>query len=252
MDEDAGTTRRSRADREARRSARRTPAGFDAHGLRNALGPSTILDEEQVELIHEASLDLLQDVGIELMGPAARAAFRTAGAIVDDASGLVRVPREVVEQAVASAPTRFTVTPRNPRRALDVGGDAVAFGLVAGPPTVHDRVRGRRSGNLDDYVTLLKLAQSFDVIHFVGNQPTSPIELPANTRHLDCYRANVTYTDRTYPLPRDRARADTRRDRDDGDLPRPHARTGHRRPVRADDHLRQLPAPVRRGDDATG
>ena len=198
MARDAGTTRRSRGDREARRSARRTPAGFDAHGLRNALGPSTILDEEQVELIHAASLDLLQDVGIELMGPAARAAFRTAGAIVDDASGLVRVPREAVEQAVASAPSRFTVTPRNPRRALDVGGDAVAFGLVAGPPTVHDRVRGRRSGNLDDYVTLLKLAQSFDVIHFVGNQPTSPIELPANTRHLDCYRANVTYTDRTY------------------------------------------------------
>ena len=198
MARDAGTTRRSRGDREARRSARRTPAGFDAHGLRNALGPSTILDEEQVELIHAASLDLLQDVGIELMGPAARAAFRTAGAIVDDASGLVRVPREAVEQAVASAPSRFTVTPRNPRRALDVGGDAVAFGLVAGPPTVHDRVRGRRSGNLDDYVTLLKLAQSFDVIHFVGNQPTSPIELPANTRHLDCYLANVTYTDRTY------------------------------------------------------
>ena len=69
---------------------------------------------------------------------------------------------------------------------------------MAGPPTVHDRVRGRRTGNLDDYITLVKLAQCFDVIHFVGNQPTSPQELPANTRHLDSYLANLTYTDRTF------------------------------------------------------
>ena len=157
-----------------------------------------MLDDEQIQLVHTASLRLLEEVGVEFMGTAARDAFREAGAIVDDDTGLVRIPRDVVEQAIASAPSQFTVTPRNAARQLVVGGDNVSFGLVAGPPTVHDRVRGRRSGNLDDYVTLLELAQSFEVIHFIGNQPTSPIELPANTRHLDCYRANVTYTDRTF------------------------------------------------------
>ncbi len=50
----------------------------------------------------------------------------------------------------------------------------------------------------EDYVTLVKLAQSFDVIHFLGNQPTSPQELPAPTRHLDTYRANLVYTDRAF------------------------------------------------------
>ena len=132
------------------------------------------------------------------MGRGARAAFAGAGALVDEPTGLVRIPVDVVEHALATAPSRFTVTPRNPARSLDVGGDRVAFGLVAGPPTVHDRLRGRRTGNFDDYVTLVKLAQCFDVIHFVGNQPTSPQELPAGTRHLDTYRANVTYTDRTF------------------------------------------------------
>ncbi len=190
--------RRSRAERADRRSARRRTAGFGTARLRNHLGNVELLDDEQVALVHEASLSLLQDVGVEFMGASARAVFRAAGAIVDDESGLVRVPREVVEHAVASAPARFTVTPRGPERTVEVGGDHVAFGLVAGPPTVHDRVRGRRAGNLDDYVTLVKLAQSFDVIHFIGNQPTSPQELPAGTRHLDTYRANVTFTDRTF------------------------------------------------------
>ena len=198
MTEEAGGTRRSRAARSERRSARQRPARFAASGLTNHLGPIRLLDEEQLAAVHDASLALLQDVGMEFMGAAARNTFRAAGAIVDDASGLVRLPREVVEHAIASAPSSFTVTPRAPERAIQVGGDHVAFGLVAGPPTVHDRVRGRRAGNFDDYVTLLKLAQSFDVIHFVGNQPTSPQELPVGTRHLDTYRANVTFTDRTF------------------------------------------------------
>ena len=135
---------------------------------------------------------------MEFMGAAARAAFAAAGAAVDHDTGLVRIPADLVEDAVSTAPPRFTVTPRNPVRRLDIGGDSIAFGLVAGPPTVHDRIRGRRTGNLDDYVTLVKLAQCFEAIHFVGNQPTSPQELPPGTRHLDTYRANLIYTDRTF------------------------------------------------------
>lgn len=171
---------------------------FRATQLRNRLGTVELLDAEQVEAVHEGSLRLLQEAGVELMGRPARDAFRAAGALVDGESGLTRIPREVVAHALATVPPRFAVTPRNPERRLQVGGDHVAFGLVAGPPTVEDRVRGRRTGSLADYVELVKLAQCFDVIHFVGNQPTSPQELPAGTRHLDTYRANVTYTDRTF------------------------------------------------------
>jgi trimethylamine--corrinoid protein Co-methyltransferase len=188
-------TRRGRA---RRAGERRRPGGFTGEQPRNALRPLELLDADQLAAIHDASLHLLEDVGIEFMGGAARATFAAAGAIVDDETGVVRIPREVVEHALAQAPERFTVTPRNPDRRLEIGGDRVAFGLVAGPPTVHDRVHGRRSGNFEDYVTLVKLAQCFPVIHFVGNQPTSPQELPPGTRHLDTYRANVTYTDRTF------------------------------------------------------
>ena len=104
---------------------------------RNALAPVALLSDDQVETVHEASLELLEEIGVELMGGAARDAFRAAGALVDDESGLTRIPRDVLLEAVASAPGRFTVTPRNPERRLDVGSDEVAFGLVAGPPTVH-------------------------------------------------------------------------------------------------------------------
>lgn len=171
---------------------------LNAPPIRNHLKPIEPMSVDQVMAVHEASLKLLLETGIEFMGPAARVAFRQAGAEVDDASGLVRIPRALVEKALATAPSSFTLTPRNPARRINVGGDHVSFGLVAGPPNIHDCVNGRRSGNYADYRRLIQLAQSFDIIHFIGNQPTAPIELPAGTRHLDCYLANVTYADKVY------------------------------------------------------
>jgi len=195
-----GGGRRSRRERAERRAGRGTASLLAGPPPRNAFAPLSLLSDDQVETVHEASLELLQELGVEMMGASARAAFAAAGALVDEEGGRVRIPREVVEQALATVPERFVITPRNPARRLDVGGDEVAFGLVAGPPTVYDRIRGRRAGNLDDYITLVKLAQCFDVIHFVGNQPTSPQELPAATRHLDTYLANLIYTDRVFHL----------------------------------------------------
>jgi trimethylamine--corrinoid protein Co-methyltransferase len=166
--------------------------------LRNSLKPIEPLSQDQLMAIHEASLGLLEKIGIEFMGSAARQTFREAGAAVEDSTGLVKIPRELVAQALKSTRPDFVLTPRNPARRLHVGGNHVSFGLVAGPPNVHDCVNGRRSGNYEDYQTLIKLAQSFDIVHFIGNQPTAPVELPVRTRHLDCYLANVTYSDRVY------------------------------------------------------
>jgi len=166
--------------------------------LRNALPPITPLSQDQIEAIHEASLKILEEIGIEFQGAGACELFRKAGAMVEVKSGLVRIPRELVMQALKSAPASFTLTPRNPGRALRVGENHVSFSLVAGPPNVHDCINGRRAGNHADYVSLIKLAQSFDIIHFIGNQPTAPIELPVRTRHLDCYLANIVYSDRVY------------------------------------------------------
>jgi len=157
--------------------------------------PVEVLTPEQVERIHDASLRILEELGIEVMSADACARFAAAGAEVDHASGLVRLDRHLVLDLVAKAPAEVTLTPRNPERAITLGGRHINFGLVAGPPNIHDRINGRREGNYTDYCKLLKLAQSLNIIHLIGNQPTAPVELPAQTRHLDCYHANVTYTD---------------------------------------------------------
>ena len=166
--------------------------------VKNPYAPLDVLSADQVEAIHGTSLRILEELGIELMSSRARALLRAAGADVDEATATVRLERGLVERTLSTAPSSFTLTPRNPLRRLTLGGSHVNFGLVAGPPNVHDRDRGRRAGNLRDYCDFVRLAQYFNTVHLIGNQVCAPVELPANSRHLDTYLANLTYSDRAY------------------------------------------------------
>jgi trimethylamine--corrinoid protein Co-methyltransferase len=90
------------------------------------------------------------------------------------------------------------LTPRNGAHRILMGGNRINFGLVAGPPNVHDCERGRRPGNFRDYCDFIRLAQYFNAIHLLGNQVCAPVEMAANSRHLDTYLANLIYTDRVF------------------------------------------------------
>jgi trimethylamine--corrinoid protein Co-methyltransferase len=157
-----------------------------------------ILSADQIEAIHLTSLRILEELGIEVMSRRALALLETAGAEVDAATRLVRLDRGLVENALERAPASFVLTPRNPARRVILGGNHINFGLVAGPPNVHDCERGRRAGNYRDYCDFIRLAQYFNAVHLIGNQVCAPIELPANSRHLDTYRANLIFSDRVY------------------------------------------------------
>ncbi len=188
------------------RNRRRKPRRRSLEGLRqlpwrqvrNGLNFVEPLSADQLEAIFNASLDILEEMGIEVMSEKALALLKQGGAEVDSTSQIVRFDRGLVAEALKTAPSEVTLTSRNPERAITLGGDHVNFSLVAGPPNVHDFVKGRRQANYPDYCDLLRLAQSLNIVHVVGNQPVAPVELPAETRHLDCYRANVTYTDRVF------------------------------------------------------
>jgi trimethylamine--corrinoid protein Co-methyltransferase len=190
--------RRRREGGRGRRTASGRLRQLPWRAVTNPFAPMEVLTADQVEAIHLTSLRILEELGVELMSPRARQIMRTAGAQVDEASAMVRVDRGLVERALATAPSSFTLTPRNPARQVTLGGNHLNFGLVAGPPNVHDRERGRRSGNLRDYCDFIRLAHYFNAIHLIGNQVCAPIELPANSRHLDTYRANIVHSDLAY------------------------------------------------------
>ncbi len=166
--------------------------------VKNPYPPMEVLSADQLEAIHLTSLRILEQLGMEVMSPRALGILKKAGAEVDTPTRTVRVDRGLVESALKSAPALFALTPRNVDRRITLGGNHINFGLVAGPPNVHDCERGRRAGNYRDYCDFIRLAQHFNAIHLIGNQVCAPIELPATSRHLDTYRANLLYSDRVF------------------------------------------------------
>jgi trimethylamine---corrinoid protein Co-methyltransferase len=190
--------RRSRRRRAPDRGADAIIAQLPAQTLQSPFTPLEALSGEQLALVHDASMRLLEEQGIELLSGEARALFRQAGADVDETSQVVRGPRELFLEALRHAPPTFVLTPRNPDKAISVGANHINFGFVSGPPHIHDCINGRRAGNMADYRRLVSLAQYFNIITFMGNQATAPVDLPPNNRHLDTYRETLLLMDKVF------------------------------------------------------
>ncbi len=166
--------------------------------VQNPFSPMEVLSADQLEAIHLTSLRILEELGMEVMSPRALGVLQAAGARVDLSTRTAYLDRGLVESALTEAPAIFALTPRNAGRQVTLGANHINFGLVAGPPNVHDCERGRRPGNYQDYCDFIRLAQYFNAVHMIGNQVCAPVELPANSRHLDTYRANLLYSDRVF------------------------------------------------------
>jgi trimethylamine--corrinoid protein Co-methyltransferase len=193
------------ADEAAPEATRRRPRRA-APGIRqlpwrrlvNPYRPVEILSEDHVETIHHASLRILAEIGMEVLGDRALEAFAAAGATVDRTSRNVRLDPGQIEELVALAPAEFRLHARNPERDVVFGGTNVVFCAVGGPAFVSDLDRGRRPGNIADFVNYVRLIGALDVIHQEGGGPLEPTDLPVETRHLDQYQVFATELDKTW------------------------------------------------------
>jgi trimethylamine--corrinoid protein Co-methyltransferase len=202
------TTPKSKRRRHTHRRA--LPSGIQQppwQSVRNPYPPAEILSQDALEDIHRASLTILEQIGIEILLPEAAEYFRRAGAHVTGTPARVTFEPELIEALVAQAPSQITLHARNPEHHVRLGGDHVAFGLVASAPNVTDIDKGRRTGNRHDFCQLLKLGQTFNIIHVLGGYPVEPVDLPPSTRHLDAISDMLLLTDKAihaYSLGRER------------------------------------------------
>ena len=160
--------------------------------------PIRILSDDQVAAIHETALMILEEIGMRVLEPRARAFYRSAGADVDEGDMRVRFDRAMLMGRLSTVPSSFSLRARNPERDLAVGGRDVIFSSVGGPAYAMDNDRGRRPGTYAEMCDYLKLVQSFNVLHQEGGGPFEPLDLDANTRHLDLYYAQITLLDKNW------------------------------------------------------
>jgi trimethylamine--corrinoid protein Co-methyltransferase len=177
----------SSAERRAARRTRRSQSPFAAipfRRLQNRFPPLEVITPDQVEQLHEASMHILENIGIVFMDAEALDLWERAGARVEHSSQLVRFDRGLILELVARAPAQFTWRARNPAHDLVVGGDFLMFAPNGGVIFAQDLDRGRRPGMLEDYYNFLRLTQVCPVLHTTGDQLVVPHDVPVSFRHL--------------------------------------------------------------------
>jgi trimethylamine--corrinoid protein Co-methyltransferase len=194
-----------RADRVERRGRRRPApaapaeaAGERARGYRhltNPFEPLKVFSDDEVAAIHAAALAILENQGMRVLLPEARQRYAAGGASVEEATQMVRIDRGLVAAALATAPRAFTLHARDPDWNLPIGGRHVVFAPTSGPPNIMDTAGGRRAGTFADFSNIMKLCQSFDVIHCLGGG-VEPQDVPVHVRHLETTRAMLLLTDK--------------------------------------------------------
>jgi len=158
--------------------------------------PIEPIDADGVAAIHDASMRVLEDIGILFLNDTALDILAKEGCSVDYSTKQVRMDRDWVIQQVARAPSHITITPRNPDRTITFGGRHFNFGQVASPPNVMDIDHGRRPGTRTDFQNFIKLAQSYNCIHFSCGYPVEPLDMHPSVRHLDCLFDKLVLTDK--------------------------------------------------------
>jgi len=164
--------------------------------VRRPYAPVSVLSDDQVAQVHQTALKVLSEIGMKVLEPEARKRFAAAGAMVS--GEIVRFDPAMAGELLKTVPRTFTLRARNPDRDLHFGGNDVVFSAVGGPAYVMDIERGRREGTFAEMCDYLRLIQSLNILHQEGGGPFEPLDLPANTRHLDIYKAEITLLNKNW------------------------------------------------------
>ena len=179
--------RRSRENRRERKLPNIVPPGLVG-------GWYKPLRDDDVKRIHQASLQVLERTGIEVMPSECREIFQQAGANVDDDNNRVYIPRSLVEDALATARNEVILCGRDPRHDIVLGGRRVHMGTGGAAVKVLDLdTQQVRESTLADVANIGRLVDALDNIHFYLRACVAR-DIPTELLDINTYYAAATST----------------------------------------------------------
>lgn len=189
------------ADRRAARRRNRTHSPLSHipnRRILNSIPPTQVLNAEQLDKLHDASMQIVEEIGISFMDDEVLDIWHQAGAKVDHKAQHVWIDRGLLLDLVARAPSEFTWRARNPQWNRHVGGNEITFVPNGGVIFAQDLDKGRRPGLMEDYTNFLKLMHMCNAIHYTGDQLVVPHDIPVSFRHLRRSYAALTLTEKPF------------------------------------------------------
>src|SRR5262245_42649441 len=187
---------RRRGGQTARRAERASAPIVQKKFITREIPLYELLNAEGLDLIHEESMTILEEIGIEFRYEPALKLWREAGADVRDQR--VHFPRGLVLEKMKTAPSQYTQHARNPERSVIIGGRNTVFAPTYGSPFVRDFENKRRYGTLADLQNFVKLAYMTPELHHSGGVICEPVDVPVPKRHLEIVYSHIRYSDKPF------------------------------------------------------
>ena len=185
-----------RRGRDARVAKRRTRVQRWLPELERRIPWVDLLDDEQVQRIHDASMDIIEEVGVEFRCDDAIGMWRAAGADIDGVT--VRIDREHLMSLVGTAPSSYTMVARDPAHTVTVGDGRTIFTPSYGAPYVLDLDGVRRPATLQDFRNFTKLNHLSPALHMSGGVVCEPMDVPVPKRHLYMTESLLKYSSKPF------------------------------------------------------
>lgn len=153
-----------------------------------------ILNQDQIHQLHQASVRILKEMGVQIPHPHVRQLFLEAGAREGSKPDIVCLPPSLVDQCLATAGRSFTLYGRDRRQQARFGAGARNYNSSAGQALwVEDSGRERRYASLPDVITAGRLGDALPGITLVGAM-SDPHEIPVQWR---CVEVAATLLEQT-------------------------------------------------------
>lgn len=136
-------------------------------GFTRNFKPLEILTEEQIEVIHRGTLDVLETTGIRVEHNRALKLFADHDCKVDFGEKRVRIPGWLVEECLRKTPSSFTVKARDPKYDLRIGGNTLYFDHAAGMRYVDLDTWETRPGTLKEHGEAIRVLDALDTVHML-------------------------------------------------------------------------------------
>ena len=188
---------RTRAGGRAARRAIRTAPDFDMlPGLTGTLPLCNVMDAGQIARIDAASMDILENVGVQFRDAIALEDWRRAGAKVE--GEMVYLDRGLVRDLIRTIPSEFTYHARDPKKNLRLGGRHSVFVPMTGAPYLRDLDDVRRNPTLADLAMFHKLSHMLPALHSTAHHIVEPYDHPISQRHLRITYSSMKHSDKMF------------------------------------------------------
>ena len=154
------------------------------------------LSPDDIDSIHSTSMKVMEDVGVSFPHEGVLKLFADHGFRTEGEK--VFLKEQQVMDALASVPKQFTIHALDPDKSVTVGDGSPVFAPGYGAPFLVDYEVGKREPTLEDYLSLVRLADSLPNLDMSGHLLVEPSDVASEAAHLEMLRAHMLHSDKPF------------------------------------------------------